>query len=452
MRQIFFSLVAFTAMVCLCALPAEAQRRLSFLRDAESERFFRDVTDPLLIAAELDPLAVTMYLINDKSLNAFVAGGQNIFIHSGLIMAAESSEEFIGVMAHETCHIACGHKLRRAEAYANAGSISILSMVLGAAAIAAGAPQAGLALFGGGQSVARGQALAYTRGEESEADLAGARYLQKAGYSADGLVSFFQKLQKREILALVPQIDYIRTHPLNRDRINRLEYAMKRNPRHNIPPDPVIEERFQRLRGKLIGYILEGTQTLRIYPPNDISAPARYARVYAYNKVREFDKAIAEANALIAMEPENPYFYEIKGQILFERGKIDEALPTLEKAVELAPYEPLIITALGQALVTLESDDTLERAIPLLNRATRLDRTNTFAWFNLARAHGYRGENALANLATAERYFAANAAGPAVGHARRALAELDRGSPEWIRAQDILFASEDLLRRYERRR
>ena len=424
----------------------------SILRDAETEAFLREVSYPVFRAAGLTPQSVHMYLLNDKSINAFVTGGQNIFFHSGLILAADDVNEFVGVLAHETCHIACGHRLRTGDVAATAGTFSILSLVLGAAAIAAGAPDAGIALFGGGQAVARGQFLAYSRGQESEADLAGARYLEAIGVSPEGMIGFFDKLRDQEILAQVRQDPYVRTHPLNRTRILQLQDAAKESPYFGAPPNPEINERFRRLQAKLAGYLDQPRQTLRRYPMTDTSIAARYARVYAYHRSLEWDLALVEADALIEAEPNNPYFYEIKGQVLFENGRIDEAIPVLERAVELAPREPLIATALGQALVSTEDETLMRRALPILEDATRQDRGNSFAWFNLAKVYSWLEMQPEADLATAERFYSIGAASRAYVHAKRALDGFDTGTPQWLRAQDILFIAEEAREREGRRR
>jgi len=447
-RLLISSLLA-TVIVGLVSLSGA---RAQFLRDAETERLFRDASDPIFVAAGLDPASVNMYLLNFPSINAFVTGGQNIFVHTGLILAADDVDEFIGVIAHETCHIACGHRIRTNAALSNAGTASIISMVLGAAAIAAGAGDAGLALLLGGQSVAQGQFLAYSRGQEGEADIAGARYLEDTGNSANGLIRFFNKLRDQEILAQIRQNPYVRTHPLNRDRIARLQEVVAESKYGNTPPDPILNERFLRVQAKLAGYLNNPQATLRQYPPSNMSLYARYARVYAYHRALEWDAALKEADALIALEPGNPYFYEIKGQVLFESGNIDGAITVLREAVARAPREPLIITALGQALVSRESLEANSEAVPLLERATTLDRGNTFAWFNLARAYSTAGDSARANLATAERFYSGGAAGQAVLYAQRALRDFPRGSPEWLRAQDILIVAQQYTNQGRRRR
>jgi len=424
----------------------------SLLRDAETEAFFREVSYPVFRAAGLTPQSVHMYLLGDKSINAFVTGGQNIFFHSGLILAADDVDEFMGVLAHETCHISCGHRISRGDAATTAGAFSILSLVLGAAAIALGGGDAGIGILAAGQTVAQRQFLAYTRGQESEADLAGSRYLEAVGVSPTGMIRFFDKLRDQEILAQIRQDPYVRSHPLNRTRILQLQQTASGSPYFNTPPNRYTNERFKRLQAKLGGYLDPPRQTLRKYPITDTSIAARYARVYAYNKALEWDLALAEADALIEAEPNNPYFYEIKGQILFENGRISESVPIFEQAVRLAPREPLIATALGQALVSFEDSERMEQALPILEEATRLDRTNTFAWFNLAKAYSWLERQPEASLATAERFYSGGAAAQALSHARRAMDGFDEGTPQWIRAQDIFIAAEEAASKQQRRR
>ncbi len=439
-----------TALVVTLSASAHVAAQ-SILRDAETEAFFRQVSTPIYKAAGLTPQSVHMYLLGDKSINAFVTGGQNIFFHSGLILAADDVDEFMGVLAHETCHIACGHRISRGEAASTAGAFSILSLVLGAAAIAMGGGEAGIGILTAGQSVAQGQFLAYTRGQESEADLAGARYLEAVGISPSGMIRFFDKLRDQEILAQIRQDPYVRSHPLNRTRIQQLQQTASNSRYFNTPPNTFLNERFKRLQAKLGGYLDTPRQTLRKYPVSDTSIAARYARVYAYNKALEWDLALDEADALIKAEPNNPYFHEIKGQILFENGRVNESIPVFEEAVRLAPREPLIATALGQALVSFEDSGRMEQALPILKAATRQDSTNTFAWFNLAKAYSWLDRQPEANLATAERFYSGGAAAQALTHARRALDGFDTGTPEWIRAQDILIAAEEAASRQQRR-
>lgn len=430
------------AVLLIVAVPQGMARAQSILRDAEMEAFFREISDPVFEAAGLTPQSVQMYLIADNSLNAFVAGGQNVFIHSGLILQADNVDQLRGVIAHEACHIACAHSISRRDAYAKTAGINILSMVLGAIAIAAGAADAGLGLLLGGQTASQLQFFAHTRGEESEADIAAVRYLDTVGVTSRGLVEFFEKLRDQEVLALRRQDPYVRTHPLNRTRIQRLESVVSRSPYLNASAKADVEERFQRLKAKLYGYMQPTRGTLAIYPERDTSLRARYARVYAYHKDLRWDDALYEADQLIAAEPDNAYFHEIKGQILYENHRIAESVEAFERAVTLAPQQPLLMTAYGQALVSLETDESMRQAVPILKAAAYRDNRNTFAWFNLARAYSWLGDESMANLATAERFYAAGALPQAYGYARRAQGALKTGSPDWIRMQDILAASE----------
>lgn len=449
MAKFIKQLVLSIALALPFSVQATAQ---SILRDAETEAFLREISSPVFRAAGLTPQSVHIYLLNDKSINAFVTGGQNIFFHSGLVLAADDVDELMGVLAHETCHIACGHRIRRGDAASIAGNFSILSLVLGAAAIAAGAGDAGIGILSAGQTVAQRQFLSYTRGEEAEADLAGARYLDDVGVSASGMIRFFEKLRDQEILAQVRQDPYIRSHPLNRTRILNLQEETADARHINTPPNQRANAIFKRLQAKLAGYLDHPRQTLRKFPVSDTSVAARYARVYAYHKALEWDLAIAEADALIEAEPNNPYFHEIKGQILFENGRVEQSLPVLRTAMELAPGQPLIATALGQALVSFEDPARMEEALPILEAATRHDRTNSFAWFNLAKAYSWLEREPDAALATAERFFSLGRASQALMHAKRAADGFDTGTPEWIRAQDILTIAQDAADRERRSR
>ena len=446
MQRIVFLVITFIVFTFTPAVKAQ-----SLLRDAEMEAFLKEISYPIFEAANLTPENVHLYLIHDPSINAFVTDGQNIFIHSGLIMESDNVNQLIGVIAHETCHIACQHRIRTSGVLAQSGNFSILSMVLGAAAIVAGAGDAGVGLMMAGQQVATSQFLSYSRGQESEADLAGAKYLEATGHSGKGMVEFFEKLRHQEILAQIRQDPYVRTHPLNRQRIMQLNDVVVPSQHYNSPSPENIEEKFQRMKAKLAGYINTPRTTLRQYPLSDQSVAARYARVYGYNKALEWDLAIAEADAMIAQEPNNPYLYEIKGQILFENHKVAEAEAVLEKAVALAPKEALILTAYGQALVSQEENSKMQKAIDSLTKATRLEPENNFAWFNLARAYALTGDDAMANLASAERFYSIGHAPKAYGHARRALNDFEENSIHWIRAQDIIVATEAIVQEQAKR-
>jgi len=433
-------LALFLAAFALCARPALAQ---SVLRDAETEAFFRDMARPLIDAAGLDARSVQFILIQDPSLNAFVTGGQNVFVHSGTIVQADHVGQIQGIVAHELGHITGGHNVRFADGVKPATSISLVSLLLGAAAIAAGAGDAGMAAMAAGQQAALGKFLAYSRAQESATDQAGAQFLDKAGISGRGSIEFFKKIQNQEYRYGIPQDDsYARTHPLGGERIAVLEEVYRKSAAWDRPPDPAIERRFQRIKAKLVGFVSEPARTFQLYPESDGSEPARYARAYAWHKSAYPDKAAAEVDALLRTAPTDPYYLELKGQILLESGRVREALPPLRQAVRLAPDQPLIAALLGHALISTEDKADAEEAKSILRAAVARDNSNPFAWYQLGIAYERDGDEARAALATAERYNLMGAPQMALPNARRALAALKPGTPDWLRAQDIVMVSE----------
>ena len=418
--------------------PAAAQ---SILRDSETELMFRDMSRPLIQAAGLDPANVKIVLINDDEINAFVAGGQVVYIHSGLLVRADNSNQLQGVIAHELGHVAGGHIIRIGEGAKAATGITLLSLVLGAAAIAAGAPDAGMGIIMAGQRAAMGNFFAFTRAQESSSDLAGASYLSKAGYSGKGSLDFFKKLQNQEYrLAIYAKDSYDRTHPLSSERIEALTQVYKKDPAWDKPTDPKIEARFQRVKAKLIGYV-NSKNAVTIYPESDQSVPAHYARAYAYHLGAYPDKALSEADFLLTKSPQDPFFLELKGQILLESGRPKEAIPVLRQSVALAQDQPMIAVMLGHALIATEDDKNFAEAKSVLKAAVNRDNDNPFAWMQLGIVYDREGDRARAALATAERNNLEGKAKLALVSAKTAMAGIPKGTPDFIRAQDIAMVS-----------
>ncbi|WP_097092898.1 M48 family metalloprotease [Novosphingobium sp. Chol11] len=426
------------ASLALVAKPVMAQQ---ILRDAETEAFMADMSGPLVSAAGMEPRNVQVLVLNDPEINAFVAGGQYVWVHSGLIAAADNVNQLQGVVAHELGHIEGGHIIRSSEGMKAATGITLLSLVLGAAAIAAGGAEAGMGILGMGQQAAMGKFLAFSRAQESSADLAGARYLSKAGLSGKGSLEFFKKLQNQEYRLAIPQEDsYGRTHPLSGERINVLREVYTVDPAWDRPVDPKLEARFERIKAKLVGFVSEPTQTLIKYPESDQSLPAHYARAYAWHKSAYPDKAIAEVNALLAAQPHDPYFLELKGQVLLESGRPADAIPPLREAVQLT-QQPLIATMLGHALIATEDDKNFAEAEQVLRNAVARDRENPFAWYQLGVVYERRGDTPRAALATAERYALMGQDQMALRSADAAMQALKPGTVDYLRAQDIAMVS-----------
>ena len=439
--------LAFAALMALAAQPAAAQ---SILRDAETEALLQDMVDPLVEAAGMQRGAVEIVLVNDSSINAFVAGGQRIYIHSGLIHAADSANEVQGVLAHELGHITGGHIISLYDGYGKATMISLLSTLIGVAAMVAGAGEAGMAATALGQQVALGTFLTFTRAQESAADAAGVQYLSGAGITGKGSITFFEKLQNQEFRYGRSQDDeqtFARTHPLSGDRISRMEADYRDDPAWDRPPDAEQQARFERVKAKLYGYLAEPAQTLNRYPEYLTGVPARYARAYAAHKDARIDDAMRETEALVASDPGNPYFLELQGQILLESGRPDEALAPLRRAVEMTGNDPLIASSFGHALIATEERGHLDEAERVLRAAVGRDRENPFAWYQLGIVYGTRGDLPRAQLASAEQQIMSGRPREALRNAQAAERSLPHGSNDWIRAGDVALQARAELER-----
>jgi predicted Zn-dependent protease len=436
---------ALATAVLLWAQPAAAQ---SILRDAETESLFNDMSAPLIRAAGLSPRDVRVVLINDDSINAFVAGGQTVYVHSGLLAAADNANQVQGVIAHELGHIADGHVVLGDAGMRPAIGITLLSMVLGLAAMAAGGGSAGAGIMAAGQQAAMGKYLAFSRTQESSADAAGARYLTTAGITGKGMLSFFKKLQQQEYryTAGGPAADpFAQTHPLSGTRIANLTEDLQKSPAWNKAADAALQERFLRVKAKLAGYVNPPERTLNTYPESDQSLYAHYARAYAYHKAGYPDKADREAEALVARAPTDPYFLEIKGQILLEAGRPRDALAPLRAATQGSSMNPLVATTFGHALIATEDKANYPEAIRVLRTAIGRDDENPFAWYQLGTVYELTGDTARAALATAERASMTGDPRTAVSSARYAMANIPANTTDWIRAQDIAMTAQNAM-------
>lgn len=447
LRSLFAFTLALFAAGALAIQPAAAQ---SILRDAETEELLRDMAYPLIEASELEPESVEIVLINDPSINAFVAGGQVVYVHAGLLNAADTANEVQGVIAHELGHITAGHVVRFEERTRQAQGITILSLLLGVGAALAGAGDAAFGALMAGQQAALGSFLAFNRNQEAATDLAGARYLSGAGISGRGMISFFEKLRNFEIRRGYSQADeaaYGRTHPLSGDRIQTLRNLLAEDAAWETPDDPELQARFEAVQAKLYGYLAEPQRTFQQYPESNTSIPARYARAYAYHKDAQVEKALAETEALLAINPVNPYFLELEGQILLESGRPEEALKPLRKATDLTRNQPLIAGMFGHALIATENTDNYAEAERVLRAAVARDRLNPFAWYQLGVVYAERGDIPRARLASAEQQVMSRRFPEALRNAQAAEAGLPLGSPDWIRAQDIALQARAELER-----
>lgn len=442
LRPLLGFVLGVAAVAALTATPAPQAHAqgggIAFIRDTEVERVLRGWLDPILLASGLRPESVHLYLVNDSSLNAFVAAGQNMFVHTGLLMTLETPNQIMGVMAHETGHMADGHLVRGMAGMKMASVPLLISMAAGIAAIIAGAGEAGSAIMMGGQQIAERSFLAFTRTQEASADQAGVRYLTAIHRSGMGMVEVFKRFQNQEILSDRRADPFGQSHPASGDRIASLQNLIDASPYRDVRDSPEDQYALDMIRGKLRGYIERPEISLRRYPGSDTSKPARYARAMAYFRQPNMLKALEEMEGLLKDEPNNPYFLEMLGQIKVEMGRVDEGIVPYQQAVKELPDAPLIRVALGAAMIGTENPKYQDDGIKELETALIQEPDNAFAWYELAQAYGRKGNKGKAELATAERFFAMEAYPNAIQFAGRAQRILTPGSTDWQRAADIL--------------
>ena len=444
-RAAAFACVAL-ALALAAVAPAKSQG-MSLIRDAEIESTIRTYAAPLLEAAGLGDGAVRLHIVNDRNINAFVAGGLNLFLSSGMLAAAEEPGEIIGVIAHEIGHIAGGHLVRTREEIENVSAEMILATVLGAGAIIAGEGEVGSAILSGGQTLAQQSFLSYSRTQEQNADQAAIRLLESTGQSAEGLLRMFQRLEERERLSHADANPYLRTHPLTRERIRFVRDYVEGEGSRPEPAPEALRAAHSRMAAKLRGFLDPPEKTLQAYPADDESIPARYARAIAYYRIPDLAQSLAALDALLALAPDDPWFHELKGQVLFENGRVRDAIVPYSRAVALQDDAPLLRLGLARAQIETGDAALLPSAIEHLEAATRLERTEAQYWYQLGIARGRLGERPASSLAFAEAAYLRGALGEALRHATLAAEGLPYGSARWLRAEDIRNAAEVAAKR-----
>ena len=428
--------------------PAQAQPRRGggppVIRDAEIEQLLREYTQPILQVAGLAKQNIQVVIINSRAFNAFVADGRRIFINAGTVMEAENPNEVIGVLAHETGHIAGGHLSRLREELRLATTASIIGLILGAGAMVAASRsgsgstgQAGMAALSAPQAVIQNTLLAYVRSQEDAADRAGVRFLNATGQSPKGMSDTFKRLADR-ILYVSQGIDpYMQTHPLPADRVRALEGLARQSPHWDKKDPPALQARHDLTRAKLYGFLDPNDGVARRYPISDNSIAARYARAIAMYRFGNPQGALQQIDSLIQAQPQNPYFHELRGQALLEAGKPAEAIAPLRRAVQLAPNPALIQIMLAQALLASNNKAYADEAVTLLETATRREPESPPAFELMAQAYGRKGDLARADLASAQASFTRGDLKTARALAGRAKSRFPVGSPGWVKADDI---------------
>jgi predicted Zn-dependent protease len=423
-------------------LPAYAQG-ISLLRDTETEEMLRSYEAPLARAAGLDP-SPRVWLVGGNEINAFATygdGGENIFIFSGILLWLRTPNELIGVMAHETGHISAGHLSRGQYGMKKAMIPMLLSMVVGLGAMIAGAGEAGMAIMGIGQAYAMGQMAQFTRVQESTADQIAAKLLLATHQSPMGMYRTFQRFANEEAMSAYKLDKFAVDHPSGQDRVFDLNQAVDASPYREVQDSPEMLHTYQMVQAKLAGFSLPVKDALIRYPEADQSEVARYAHAMVYMRQPNFTKALAAVNSLIAEEPNNPYFYEARGQINMSLAKPREAIPDYQKSVNLRPRAPQLRLALATAMLATDNEQLAQPALDNLKAATMVEDDDAFTWYQTAQAYSMLKNEPMANLATAELWYNVGDMKRAIVFATRARGKLSQGGIDWQRANDILGAA-----------
>ena len=412
-------------------------------RDAETELFLSEMTTPIVNVANLNSSSVDLYLFNDNSVNAFVTCGQKIFVNTGLIMEFDDPSMLRGVLAHETGHIAGAHLARSDIALKKAQAPMIIGLLLGiGAAVAGGDSDAVQGILLGSQQIAQGMVAKYSRGQEAAADQAAFQYLEKLGLSSKGMIDVLYNFADQEALSARNQSSRVRSHPISRQRIMALENQAVKSKFYNQRDSLELTYRYNMIRAKLEGFLKRPDDIIRKYEKND-SDYAIYASSVALYRKALTDKAIDKIDILIDKYPTNPWYYELKGQILYESGKIKPSIEPYEKAVKFSTGHPLLNVALASAYLALDDKEYDIKAQNLLNNVIKKDQKNSYAWFQLAIAEARLGNIGKADLYSAERYFVLGDVNLASFHAKRSKNNLKDNGPLLMRAEDIILDSEN---------
>jgi len=431
--------VAFTGTVSAFA------QNVPVVRDAEIEALVRDYAKPIFKAAGLSSSGIQIVLVNDASFNAFVAG-RRLFINTGALMQAETPNEIIGVIAHEAGHLAGGHQEKLREQLERSKTMAIVASLLGVGAIAAGAATnsrglagAGMGLATGGGEVAQRSLLSYQRGEEITADRSAITYLNATGQSGMGMLKTFERFQSALSLSGAQVDPYRISHPMPQDRIANLKELIEKSPYRDKTDPPALQQRHDMMRLKIAAYTDGQSAVSRLLRKIKDPLAVKYGDAQVTYLYGNLSSALGKADALVKAQPKNPYFEELRGDILMKANKPKDAAAAYAKAVSLDPAKSgLLPVSYGQALMAIGTPDSLKKAVAQIEIGLERDRDNSAAYRYLAQAYGEQGEVGKAELATAEAYFQGGAYRDAKIFAMRAQKNFKRGEPAWLRAQDII--------------
>ena len=418
-------------------------KSIKLIRDSQTEDFLWQISTPLIKAANLNKNDIKIYIVNDANINAFVTGGQNIFINSGLITKYKDPNILIGVIAHEIGHIAAGHLAKGSEAYEDLSKVAILSYLAGIAAAASGNVDAGYAILMGGNHLGQRLALRHTRTQEEAADKLALDYLSQTNNSPLGLMILLDDLgvEYRQYQDVIDE--YALTHPISRKRVNYIKANLQNF--NSVPKTDInLWQEFQYVRVKLRSFLEDPNKILQNFNKSDLIE--YYARAIAYFKKGQIEKSLVNLDYLIKKYPKNGYFYELKGQILFESGQIVAAIKSYQNSLKFLPNSTLAKISLSQAIITLKNIDfdLAQLAIKNLQEAKKQEKHNLQIYQQLAKAYKILDQDGKSYLALAELNLLKNNNKKAKKYAKLAIKNLDNSDKAAIlQSQDILEIIKD---------
>ncbi|MFQ6729709.1 MAG: M48 family metalloprotease [Alphaproteobacteria bacterium] len=427
MRKVIAFLLAVFFMI-----PAHA---VSMINDTETEKLLADLIQPLANAAKIPDGRLKIHIVDDDDFNAFVSGGEDVYIYTGLLKQIKTPNALQAVVAHEMGHMLGGHTAQMADRLSAEMKRTMLIQALGVGLMVAGGnPSLGAGVLAGSSGIAQQSMLAFTRDEERIADNMGVNLMIDAGQNPNGFVTVFE--QMRDLTGeLESKINPNRiNHPLTNERLNNVKSQIKQSDiknTHTAQPDE-----YEMVRAKLIGYLDNSKSVLAKYPYTDKSSPALYARAIANMRNGNLDGAKMGVQTLISRMPDNPYMYELMGDIEYQFGHYDDSVRAYEQALKLTKNAPQIQTALALVLTERKKPNDDTRAIELC-KASLLSEPTAFTYWVLARAYG-DNDNGRSAWAMAEYYHMNKKEDEAKKYAKIAQKHLKKTDPEYIKAGELV--------------
>jgi len=424
---------------------AFAAAGISIIRDDETEKLLKEITDPIIRAVGLDSDSIEIVIVNDPSINAFVSGGQRIFIHTGLIAEADDVSTVIGVLAHEAGHIKGAHIIQKGSDYEKANYGAIAGYVLGLGSVLAGAPaEAGLAISSASQNIAMRNLLSYSRDYENAADTVALEVCKKIGVTPRGLVNLLRKIQSEQKISGDIVDKYMLTHPVSEERIKYIENYIKKHPEIDKKPAEEIQKKFLMVKAKIYGFLYSSKKTKQIYQ-GKTTDEALYALSVIKHREAKFSESDNYLNQLIARYPSNYYFYELRAQFLFERGKVDQSISEYRKVLIKLENSVLIRLKLANALLNKKDAASYQEAVSQLKAALLSEPRNISLTNQLGLAYGKLGNLGTSYLYFAESSIIAKNLNNAKFYLQKAERYINKASPEFIKLTELKNELDRLL-------